>query len=106
MSKTVTAINLGIRLARESKRVLLVDVDVQGSFTASLGYQHPDQLEPTPATVLGLINMDKTVIPGADIIRHEEGVDLMPANIELSSLEVTLVNTMSRETILRDYLNS
>jgi len=106
VGKTVTAVNLGIGLAREGKRVLLVDVDAQGSLTASLGYQHPDQIESTLATVLGLIIMDKPVIPGAGIIHHEEGVDLMPANIELSGLEVTLVNTMSRETILRDYLSS
>ena len=40
------------------------------------------------------------------IIHHEESVDLLPANIELSGMEVTLVNTMSRETILRDYLKT
>ena len=93
VGKTVTAVNLGIGLAREGRRVLLVDVDAQGSLTASLGLQHPDQLESTLADALGFIH-------------HEEGVDLLPANIELSGLEVTLVNTMSRETILREYLNS
>ena len=80
--------------------------DAQGSLTASLGYQHPDQMENTLAAILGRIIMDKPVSPGEGIIHHAEGVDLLPANIELSGLEVTLVNTMSRETILRDYLNS
>lgn len=106
VGKTVTAVNLGIGLAREGKRVLLVDVDPQGSLTASLGYQRPDQMENTLAEILGRIISDEPVSPGAGIIRQAEGVDLLPANIELSGLEVTLVNTMSRETILRDYLRS
>jgi len=106
VGKTVTAVNLGIGLAREGKRVLLVDVDSQGSLTASLGYQHPDQMENTLAAILGRIISDEPVSPGEGIIHHAEGVDLLPANIELSGLEVTLVNTMSRETILREYLNS
>lgn len=106
VGKTVTAVNLGIGLAREGKRVLLVDVDPQGSLTASLGYQRPDQMENTLAEILGRIISDEPVSPGAGIIQQAEGVDLLPANIELSGLEVTLVNTMSRETILRDYLHS
>ena len=106
VGKTVTAVNLGIGLAREGKRVLLVDVDSQGSLTASLGYQQPDQMENTLAAVLGRIISDEPVSFDEGIIHHAEGVDLLPANIELSGLEVTLVNTMSRETILRDYLNN
>ena len=106
VGKTVTTVNLGIGLARAGKRVLLVDVDSQGSLTASLGYQHPDQMEDTLAAVLEDIILDKPLTPGRGILHHEEGVDLLPANIELSGLEVTLVNTMSRETILREYLNS
>ena len=106
VGKTVTAVNLGIGLAREGKRVLLVDVDSQGSLTASMGYQHPDQMENTLASILGRIISDEPLIPREGIIHHEEGIDLLPANIELSGLEVTLVNTISRETILREYLNS
>ena len=105
VGKTVTAVNLGIGLAREGKKVLLVDMDAQGSLTASLGYQRPDQMENTLATVLGRIILDEPVSPGEGILHQAEAVDLLPANIELSGLEVTLVNTMSRETILRDYLN-
>lgn len=106
VGKTVTAVNLGIGLARMGKRVLLVDVDAQGSLTTSLGYQHPDQIEETLTTVLSHIIVDEPLVPGEGIIHHQEGIDLLPANIELSALEVTLVNTMSRETILREYLNS
>ena len=106
VGKTVTAVNLGIGLAREGKKVLLVDMDAQGSLTASLGYQRPDQMENTLATIWGRIILDGPVSPGEGILHQAEAVDLLPANIELSGLEVTLVNTMSRETILREYLNS
>lgn len=105
-AKTVTSVNLGIGLAREGKRVLLVDVDSQGSLTASLGYQQPDQIEITLATILNEIINDRPIQPGWGILSHEEGVDFLPANIELSGMEVTLVNTMSRETILREYLKT
>lgn len=106
VGKTVTAVNLGIGLAREGKRVLLVDVDAQGSLTASLGYQQPDQIEVTLATIMANIINDSPLPHKMGIIHHEESVDLLPANIELSGMEVTLVNTMSRETILRDYLKT
>lgn len=105
-AKTVSSISIGIGLAREGRRVLLVDVDSQGSMTASLGYQQPDQMETTLSTILGGIIMDESLPPGSGILHHAEGVDLLPANIELSGMEVTLVNTMSRETILRQYLNT
>ncbi len=106
VGKTVTTVNLGIGLARQGRRVLLVDVDPQGSMTASLGYQHPDQLEETLATVLGKVIEDEPLEPGEGILHQEEGVDLLPANIDLAAMEVTLVNIMSRETILREYLNT
>ena len=106
VGKTVTTVNLGICLARRGKRVLLVDVDAQGSLTASLGYQHPDQLDETLATVLSKVIEDKPLEPGEGIINQEEGVDLLPANIDLAAMEVTLVNIMSRETVLREYLKT
>ncbi len=106
VGKTVTTVNLGIGLAKAGKKVLMLDLDAQGSLTASLGYKRPDQMENTLAEILGRMISGEPISPGEGIIHHEEGVDLVPANIELSGLEVTLVNTMSRETILRDYLNS
>lgn len=105
VGKTVTAVSLGIGLAREGQRVLLVDVDPQGSLTASLGYQQPDQMEVTLATVMGQVIQDLPLPKGLGILHHPEGVDLLPANIELSGMEVTLVNTMSRETVLRECLS-
>ncbi len=106
VGKSTTAVNLGIGLARQGKRVLLVDVDAQGSLTASLGYQQPDQMETTLATVLNRVILEEPLPKGYGIIHHDEGVDLLPANIELSGLEVTLVTMMSRETVLRQYLKT
>ena len=74
--------------------------------TASLGYQHPDQLDETLATVLGKVIGDKPLASGEGIIHQKEGLDLLPANIDLAAMEVTLVNIMSRETILQEYLNT
>lgn len=106
VGKTTTCVNLGIGLAQAGKKVLLIDSDPQGSLSISLGYQQPDSLDVTLADVMSDILMDKTVDAGKGILHHAEGVDLMPANIELSGMEVALVNAMSRETILKRYLNS
>ena len=104
VGKTTTTSNLGIGLARQGKRVLLIDADAQGSLTASLGYREPDKLDITLANVIGNIINEKEMDVEYGILRHEEGVDLMPGNIELSGIEVSLVNVMSRETVLRSYI--
>lgn len=105
VGKTTTTANLGIGLALAKKRVLLIDADAQGSLTASLGYEKPDSLEYSLATVLGRIINDEAVDPQEGILHHNEGVDLMPGNIEISGLEVSLVNVMSRELVLKEYIN-
>lgn len=104
VGKTTTTSNLGIGLAKEGKKVLLIDADAQGSLTASLGYREPDRLEVTLATVMGNLINDEEVGPSEGILHHDEGIDLMPGNIELSGLEVSLVNVMSREMVLRSYI--
>lgn len=105
VAKTTTACNLGIGLAQAGKKVLLIDADAQGSLTASLGYQEPDQLDITLSTVMEKIINEEPVEFSYGILTHSEGVDLMPGNIELSALEVNLINVMSRETIMRSYIN-
>lgn len=105
-AKTTTCENLGVGLALEGKKVLLVDVDPQASLTVSLGNPYPDKLSPTLSDMMEKIIMEKNIVPGEGILHHPEGVDLMPANIALSGLEVSLVNAISRETILRQYLNT
>ena len=105
VGKTTTAVNLGIGLTRKGKKVLLIDADPQGSMTASLGYIQPDDIKVTLATImLALIN-DEEVSEQDGILHHSEGVDLIPANIELSALEVSLVNAIARESIMKEYVN-
>ena len=129
--KTTTCENLGVGLAREGKKVLLVDADPQGSLTIvasllwpvvrtacgfivvrcadiaiSMGWQQPDELPVTLSTLMTKAMNDQCIPPGEGILHHVEGVDLIPANIELAGLEVALVNSMSREKMLKQVLDS
>lgn len=104
-SKTTTTVNLGIGLSRLGKRVLVIDNDPQGSMTVSLGYPHPDELDFTLSTVLQSIIFDDGLDFRKGLLSNPEGIDLMPANIELSGVEVSLVNVMSRELIMRQYID-
>lgn len=105
VGKTTTTANLGIGLAREGKRVLLVDGDPQGSLTISLGIKNPDELMETLATAMSAEINDLELPADSGIIHHSEGVDLMPANIELSGIELSLFNAMSREMVMSNVLN-
>ena len=107
VGKTTTTANLGIGLAQESKRVLLIDADAQGSLTLSLSYPKPDKLPVTLADVMQNVIDDKPIPSGHGILHHGEGVDhLLPANIDLSGMEIRLINAMSRESVLRTYINA
>ena len=102
--KTTTCENLGVGLAAEGKKVLLVDADPQGSLTISMGWQQPDELPTTLSTLMAKAMNDQPIQPGEGVLHHAEGVDLIPANIELAGMEVSLVNCMNREKMLKQVL--
>ena len=102
--KTTSTANLGVALAMLGKRVLLVDADPQGDLTTSLGWHDHDELDVTLSSHLEAALMDKPLDPTFGILRHVEGVDLMPANIELSGMDMRLVTAMSREYALKTWL--
>ena len=104
VGKTTTAFQLGAGLARAGKRVLLVDADPQHSLTLCMGVRRPDDLEETLTTAMQAVIREEPVLPRTGRLHHPEGMDLLPANIELSAMELTLFQAMSREYVLRSCL--
>ena len=104
VAKTTSTVNLGIGLVNAGKKVLLIDADPQGSLTASLGYVEPDELKSTLASIMMAVINEEEIHLDDGILHHKEGVDLLPGNIELSALEVVMGNVMSRELIMKEYV--
>jgi len=104
VGKTMTAASLGVGLAREGKKTLVIDTDSQFSLTVSLGVKEPDKLPVTLTTIMNNIISETDFDPTSGIIHHSDGVDLLPANSSLTGIELALAPLIGRETILRQYV--
>ncbi len=104
VGKTTTAVNLGVGLAMQGKRVLLVDADPREDLTTCLGWRDTENLDTTLASKLTAVISETKDNPFDGILHPEEGVDLVPSGLELSAMEMTLVNAMSRETVMRTFV--
>ena len=104
VGKTTTAVNLGTGLVRHGKRVLLIDADAQANLTECLGFEAPDELDMTLSDIIEKTVNGDILSPGEGILKHGEGTELIPSNISLSGVEMSLSNVMCRETILRRYV--
>ena len=104
VGKTTTTVSLGVALANMGKKVLLVDADPQGDLTAYMGWHNTDDIPVTIATLMERVVKDIDVNSKDAILHQEEGVDVIPSNLELSSMEVSLLNVMSREFVMKNTL--
>lgn len=105
VAKTTTTVNLAAGLVRQGYDILVMDCDPQGDLTKCLGWRDGDSLPVTLATLMQKVIQDITFEPDEGILHHAEGVDLIPSNIELSAMEMTLINAMSRERTISTYLD-
>lgn len=107
VGKTTTIVNLGVGLQLfHNQKVLLIDADPQSSLTVALGHKNPDAIDVTLSTVMDAVIEDRPIGERTGILHHDEGVDLLPSNIELSGMETGLFNLMSREYVLRNYIDT
>lgn len=90
--KTTTTLNLGYSLSNQGKKVLLIDLDPQGSLSISMGLDDNDDLENTIATLMAFEIEDRVLPEKEKYIIHIGKLDLIACNIELSAIEVSLVN--------------
>ena len=105
VGKSTSVYCIGAGLAMDGKRVLLVDVDPQGDLTKMLGQRKPHELPHTLAEQMNAVVQHSAEPEHPEILHHYEGFDFVPANRSLSAVEMGLVNVMSRETVLKRYLD-
>lgn len=105
VGKTSTTVNLGAGLVRKGYDVLLIDLDSQANLTMALGYQNPDDMDYTISDVLHKAVKEEDIDPMEGILTTAEGIDLMPANVQLSGLEISLINEYGREVVLKQYID-
>ena len=106
VGKTTTTFNLGVALAKQGKRVLVVDVDPQSNLTTYAGWYDENELKYTLTDLMEQSMNDDEIKIKESILHHKENVDLIPSNLSLSALENSLTYAMSREYTLRNCLSS
>ena len=104
VGKTTTTFNLGVALAKQGKNVLLIDLDPQGDLTVSMGFRETEDYEYKLSDLINCKLQEIEIDKDKFIISHKEGVDLIPSDLELSSMEMNLFNVMSREYVLKNSL--
>lgn len=105
VGKTTTTFSLGVALSKMGKKVLLVDADPQGDLTTYMSWYEQDKLPLTLADLMEQSMNDEPIRAKEAILHHKENVDLIPSNLDLSAMEMSLVNAMSREYTMRNCLS-
>lgn len=104
VGKTTTAFTLGVALANNNKKVLVVDADPQANLTTYMGYYDEDNIPTTLSTLIDRYIDDEDIKPEEAILHHKENIDLIPSNLNLSMTEANLSNAMSREYAMKSCL--
>ena len=105
VGKTSTTVNLGAGLVRQGYDVLLVDLDSQANLTMALGFQNPDDMVFTISNMMHKAVKEEQIDPAEGVLTTAEGIDLMPSNVQLSGLELSLINEYGREVVLKQYID-
>jgi chromosome partitioning protein len=105
VGKTTTTFNLGVALAKQGKKVLIVDVDPQSNLTTYAGWYNEEDLRYTLSDLMEQSMNDEEIKTKESILHHKENIDLIPSSLNLSALENALAYAMSREYTLRNCLS-
>lgn len=106
VGKTTTATNLAYLIGKQNKRVLLIDFDGQANATILMGNKNPNQITTTISTVLNNIIDKNYIIEKEEVIIKNKGIDLIPSNANLFSLESKLTTIPFREYILKNLIDN
>ena len=105
VTKSTSSVQLAAALTKIGNKVLVVDADSQATLTKNLGFKEPGMISETVCDVFQKFISDEEIEPEFAILPHQEGFDLTPSDIHLAGVELSLVNVMNRERILKEYID-